>query len=1144
MHSGGGNYSKRESSFGDIVEAQVVGPPPHSRSNSRTKWVLSLAGLAAVILFGVIAATVWLALPVKSDHVAASAARTLDQENAVIAAAFNTRKINVNARELRRIQRLFNEVQRAVVEEDDEAFRQLVDLDRFVRAVNRSDEVTLSRFERMMLKLQLRYNLTAPLGWQSYDIVHVDHLSKDEAIVYAFLRSEDDFTSSRWWMARDGASWKVYDWDLLDYDAHESQTVAAYYRYGERRAGRETDAAFENLEEAEVAVDKLEYKTAIALMRRAASRDVIPSYEANMLIRMGWLYYMCEEPEAALECFQQIKIPAAAPGAYKGLAYMYQHLGEYEKGLEAVEGYDEAIGFNPKTERMRADLLVALEREEEAVASWERLLEFDPDDSTTLANLLAHLPTDQQEVVDTYLQRASEPDEVIDSLALEAQWSDDVRTLKFLQNFLQRHRPDSTQLLYVNGILTEQQLDYAAAADFYQQARQNERDEDRRSLYLHNYLSAMQADGRELEAYQQTDDPTEAYQYLTEGYTEYDASVDRTELRQLTEAHLAQFPEDPWGHFHQGILLQEAGEYDKALVHLQKALEAGEAEETSGWNYKYAEVLLELGRVEEAYRSFETGDDGFNYLANYARNERQQETLGKLLELHRAAGDDEWLDYYDAAYHQMQGDIEQAQELLARGLRSASDEYVREMYRAEQRELYLDAGDPLEAYRAVPPAEEAFSDLAATLATERAWSQLDELIELHRSNAPDDPKITYYEAYAAWLREDYERVIDVLAECPEGLETWEQDETKGWYVRSLVRLGRFEAAKVASRQYCGAAEDKLLLAVVHAAQRDVERVLQELPGLDANFLYSDEDVGDAMLEDPQLAPLRQRHPPELYVHEQYAVESVLFFREEQSVEQLRERVQEALNSDPLLHSWTARVLDIDVSPIVSFVTLIDSSPGQLLLTAGTAPYSSPHDVDSADVRERLTDHAQWLAVERVRQTEREQPSDGAYDLAARLANEDCIAIYLPTIFRLLPNTPEVRKALRENDRRQLDETGDSTWLSWSGWDSPERDREHRTARRRLPELVAAWEQRKAHDRYELLIQLQVGHASESHWLTLERIEQPGGPEAKYIAVPAEDSQLVATFRVGEPVALYRDDITNWRITSGERVQWGLDPAGD
>ena len=373
----------------------------------------------------------------------------------------------------------------------------------------------------------------------------------------------------------------------------------------------------------------------------------------------------------------------------------------------------------------------------------------------------------------------------------------------------------------------------------------------------------------------------------------------------------------------------------------------------------------------------------------------------------------------------------------------------------------------------------------------------------------------------AWETHDYEGVATQLTPWPADLlaefDSWRTPLLRDWLFRSLLRLGRDADAQAAAQSFFEHEADSSQLAILHAHRKDIDgltRLLNE-SAADPSSLYNDEDVGSLVRCDPLFLPLRCENPPGLLHYYTRTNEVVLLLRQPVAWDagHLREVVEKFTKG-----SSPVEVTALPPTPDRSSRSFLVRVAGQTCaVTIGSGAYDRDQKARDPRLRAALAEHGAWLAVDSFDSDDDRAARSVARQLAAELADENCLAFFLASSEQLVVHTAEFRQSLRDDPlARQLAEAGEPAWLYYVEPSDRDPDiiRAATAVSRRLRELNAAFSKAAADDEFLLEIQLEMGHLPERHWLFLLEIKRQADGTNKYVARVTTDSHFAAGFRRG------------------------------
>lgn len=1120
--------------------------PRKTLGGLRLLLVLGAVFVCGLVVIGGVAC--WLALPGDDPAERSPNFETQEEKYAAVAAAFDGGSVGADRRRLKSIRRLFSAIVAATEADDDGAFARHIDVSRFFSEMRRSGVMgPVSRIQQWRMLPDVRKGLYAPAYWDRYEIAHVDFRADgDEAVVYGrFWDTDDEEFKMRWWIVRGAGEWKAYDWEFLDFGMRTSKETAICYAYqGDPRWGRYTVAS-RWLGYASVRLEEGDHESVVEAMRKVEKQHVLALLRNDVWLRAGNVWLIGGYTDKAIMAYRRIRKPDSAPGALYGLAVCYGHRGQYERALEFASRYEALLGRSADVSGMMGEWLLELGRKGEAIEQLQRSLSADPDELDRLELLGFALDDDRKGVLVDYVRKVDDPVETAESLGISfvyGVYHADLAALEAVIRLLAEIAPSSPEKFYLEGLARQVAGDEDAAASFFQQALVAEDDADKKASYVEDYLDAMISAGRLVEGYLEAPDPIAAFEYLADAYRYESPDFSEEAFRRLLDEHQEKHPDDPRVKYHRGNLLAEQEKYDEA-EEAYAAAAANAEEEGLLWSIRsgWVRALFAAGLGAEAYERVAPPESTFRQLARLYLAEEDPEKIAefeRLLQTHRSrCPDDPWLDFDAASLEKHRKNFPEADRLFARGGRTADEEYLASLYRTSRLDARIEADEVLAALEDVDPPEETFAYLAEHLTAAREWSKLESLIERYRRIDGSSVELRGWEAELYWQRRDYEGVIRRLTPWPEGIDDdlpeWRAADLRDKLVRSYLRLGRAAAAEPLAQAAYEEHGQWLPLVVVCATKGHVRETSQYLGEcfLAQNTIteaYYDEDVGVLLRGDDYL-PTRRQYPPHLPYDP--ARSSLVVLSDEAQpgdLQWLIPRVAPVIGEDPTINemphelradSHTTTSSLATVSGDVYFVTFGDR---RLLCDEEFGPTSV-----SRSLREAMTDHATWLAVDAPASNTADEDTEFSTvcRLIAALIDEHSLAVYLANDGRLIAVDQRLRDLLRRPaPYGPLLKAGRDAWLYGDPADDEDDVQQHP---RRLTRLFSAFENRQPDERFLVNVHLSLGFATESHWLAVEQIiEGPRGRRQLFARFTA-DSFLIPECRRGETVAVRIYSVLDW-----------------
>jgi predicted Zn-dependent protease len=438
--------------------------------------------------------------------------------------------------------------------------------------------------------------------------------------------------------------------------------------------------------------------------------------------------------------------------------------------------------------------------------------------------------------------------------------------LRRLLDAHRRQQPEDCWLSYYAGQLNVEEKAWDKAAAQFADGWKKAPDESRET-FRHSYVHAMYMAGRALQAYRDVDadDRDEVFEQLVNLL-----SVDKKAavLDALLNERSKDNPGDPDLLFHRARAKLFAGQPAAAVPLLQQAHQKQTLEfRRRHYVATFTTDMYQAGRVLEAYRASPDKSAAVETLARQLLADKKEKELETLLGEHRQGQpDDPWGRYYAGELHLLRGAAAQAEAEFAAALvkAPAQNQWT---FRRGLRRAQLQAGHIAAAYRDAGQDRRAFEELANLCVAEKAPAPLEALIAAHRQAHPDDPTFPVWELEVQWLKQDYQSVVQRLAEPRQGVLAAARYRWKinDYLIRGLVKLGRTrEAVQHAEASFKNRRGNVVLLLLAHAANGDVKQALavmekEAAPQYLREDCYDDLDLGPILRTDA-FREFRQRFP--------------------------------------------------------------------------------------------------------------------------------------------------------------------------------------------------------------------------------------------------------------------------------------------
>jgi len=1132
------------------LEATVLPDLPAARGSSGARgWLLACGAFLlfvvcfALLLWGLgqLLARAGGARPSRSgsllDHW-----ETTDERLAAVSAALEAEQTGLNSAQHRELRRFFDKVRDAIQPLNGTAFTALVDMEAAAdRVLLHPASSRRSRSERRLVEQQMQLRFRGPSGWNRLIIVHGERSADgEEALVYTIATGGDQPPAPlRWWLKRDGRSWRVCDWERIDKGFSETARWALEGAIGNSAEMAAFHQALEGVHNAQTSIEAGLVALGSRDLLDAQSLDLPPVVNDVVQLELAWAWERCARSDQVLAACDRIRDSRASPGVHYLRALAHWRREDFAAVLADAQQYRSIAGPHPHLLEVEADALEALGRRAEAAECWWKRLALTPDDADALAEYCRLAGESASRAVGV-LRRAASPEEFALGAGRTAIYRDDDATLGVIERFFRELDPQAAALESLAAWRCEQRQEHALAAAHYRLAAERSADEQDRQRHFAQFLDAMAYAGRAAAGYQAADDPRAALAHLTAGLEYDEAPIVIDDLPQLIALHAQRAPQDPRLKYLEGLVAMADGQFAAAEAKFRSAAKAPAADPPEGHlaelaRSKLVEAVYRQNRLAAAYQTA-TSPPGevFRELALLCQQDRNWAALEELIALHRTrAPADPWIDYFLARRAQAQGNAEAGLAAVQRA-EAASDETLRPTLGWLKNELLIQSGGIGQAYQGSSDQREAFRRLVTHLASEEDWDGVLELATLHAAAAPRRSATLYWRAAAHWHRGEYQELVDNLSPWPEDrvgrLEPGQLTELCDLLVRSLLRLGKLPEAQAAAdraRDEYGVEPPMVALKLAQGDKAAVleliehPRICRELFG---RQLYRDRELAP-LLSDGEVAALRRQQALALPSdHWSRRTALVLFFAEPLPAQQLDECAAGA----------TDAAIRISGRPDQKSL-LWNLGSETVVLTAGSGPYCScdqlPETLGADDPRRAaLEQHSSWIALDLLPAA---QPAPGdearrlASQLSAALAELSPLALYRSGPrqwgqWQLESFDAAARQRLRSgahfpaaasppSSKAPASEAQVPIFASHDDFDSAERPDLGRALR------LLADRARVANPAGHALIRviLRRGHAAEEQWLKVIRVRPQKDGNDEFLAEVVDDSQLWPFLRAGE-----------------------------
>jgi len=825
---------------------------------------------------------------------------------------------------------------------------------------------------------------------------------------------------------------------------------------------------------------------------------------------------------------------------------------DYQVALKYAQAYENAVGPTPELCQIKALILEANGRKDQALVEWEEVLRTEPEDAQALKSLLLALPQDKKSDFEPYLTRLKDPSATVVSLATWVGWQD-YPGLLYLADYLKNQAPDSPASNYVLGVAQSMDGNYQAAAEHYRFAFQAEKDEDAIDNYATAYIEAMSQIGQGVAAWKQVPDPESAfeviaYQYEDE-YESGESQLTEQEFHELVDAFCKRFPKSLNGFYYRAQIALEEHHYEEAEKILQIGLKlpqakTGESDEQEENEYRrnrlansLGMVLHQLGRTQEAYENASDKKHRFLQLGRLAVSDRRWDVVQRLLQLHRThEPDDPQLHYFAAELAAEESLWDEAIEALKEGIEKSPDN-TPWMFKYRLREILIESNRWMQYYTTSSEPKETFDSLANSFSSNEDWESLNRLIAEHRKDWPRDLQITKHQANISWdlknnpaYIQQAKRLLD--SQDDEVIASYQKSSLEDRLLIALIRNGQAKEAVKLAKTYQRRDNDPAELAIVSVMTGNYAEAgrlasLATAANDDASRFYTHDEVGPTFLGS-RFRKLQEKYPVGMSYDR--PTNAVIFVSEEPwqlDVASLSDKLREME-----LHDSSSVVSLKSLRDEVKDAFAVRLESGSLWIATGSGKYDPDWSFadDSAPLAAAANQSPHWLAVGRSALTEprHEKLKDPFRRLAVRLAGEKSKAFYTAEdwSWELFPAKEEILSAWQnskdlkpfQRDRLSVEASSRNRNLAT--------DREFES---KLRQAVRTF-QSSPDTRLEVLICLSKGASLDPLRMVVKSVNRTNG-RMQFEGPLVGASKLIPELREGLHVRFEDYEIRAWRINS-------------
>jgi tetratricopeptide (TPR) repeat protein len=1111
-----------------------------------------------------------------------------DAKHRATLAAFRAPAPTYPAAEVAGIEQFLARLVAASTNEDASEFHDLINHRRMFEQVKRSGILqSLTQRANESGAQDVRNALETTLWFRRFRIAEVTAgATSEEVVVYLHGWRDDDYGEPmRLWLARDGLSWKVFDWERLRLGLRRSTTMALQTAPTMLPQHRSLSNIQQQSWQFERLVQEGNREEANAILQQAQlTVGVVDSSleadQARVIVADALLRN--QQNAEAFALYKAVRSPERVPGSWYGQAICLYSASRAERALEEINRFEQAVGPVPLVHRLRADLLTMLKRPE-ATEEWMKVRQVDPQ-ADVLESLAIALAPDQLDRLAEFLDRAEDPASRAEALLSHYRIQSRFPIVKWLADYVESHHPDSARAYAAQATVSAAELDYDGAMRLMKQAIAETNDDEKRTEYVSRYRNYGWSAGKELELLETAEAPKEVFtQFVSSSASEYeeDAVQSSSRLKRFVQKYLEKAPDDPDAHYALGEMFQQDEKLPEAEAAFQKATLKADPDLEERIMERLQSLAIAEGKTLQQYRASPTSEK-FVELAEQLRWTTRTKQLAELVDAHRmTVPNDPSLLIYDALVAQRQGRFNDAY-LRYRSLLQQVDPETQEpvadvndaTLRAGWLEAAAAAGRLREVYEDTQPPGSTFEEVASRLRMTNDWSGLQQILALHGLRFPGDPQLAEHQLTLDEHLGNHAAVVLAFQSSGRHLQPTNRNyyydrPVPERYFRSLLLMNR----KAEAIDYARECDVRLLSDIVPAlgliAAEDVDGLLKYLWGHASPRhlvprLYAHTELGRA-LRTPLFRKLRDTWPPNITItgseKRSVVLTSKAWMPQVEEVQQFASKALGVATVEQLPQNPPTVLAGGRFSPPPKDATaprrqpptqfLVSHPHGRLLITFSPAPYiPEKNQADLSIPAQRILEgHHAWIGVADLR-----SPTGGSDDqsrlhgtMLADLLPHDGVGLYSESWVRLVPADDELLAGLKTTGLTETLFQGKRIEYLFSPLDHEETEsgfdaeKDANLVTSRIKSLAEAYERRKEGDRFRTQVAVETAHAREILWSTILGVEAQEWGGYQFRITPETASRLDPHLAPGEPFEVHSSSITDYEYTHDGKVQRASDP---
>ncbi|QEG38375.1 tetratricopeptide repeat protein [Roseimaritima ulvae] len=243
--------------------------------------------------------------------------------------------------------------------------------------------------DRLMINTWLVDGEPFPDTEEFHRILHIEHDAATDlaSVDLLFYTSDNQCESYQWFLVRENGSWKVYDWQRLEYGRRMSDEYAGYVK-GVSPAAEGYDEVMVKLGEAQQLREDGEEQAAKDLLLACEQTPMLPGDLPVAKLRIAYLWLGWGENQQAVRVLESIQTPDQRWGVWPVLSMAYLNLGEYQTALDIAEKARRQSPQHPNVYWLLSEIYDGLDRTEEAADAALQAFVICPEDISLLGNVV------------------------------------------------------------------------------------------------------------------------------------------------------------------------------------------------------------------------------------------------------------------------------------------------------------------------------------------------------------------------------------------------------------------------------------------------------------------------------------------------------------------------------------------------------------------------------------------------------------------------------------------------------------------------------------------------------------------------------------------------------------------------------------